>query len=139
MSCGRISSSSSAARWLAPAPAPEEASPANAFGNTFSATVVPKIFPSVSSRFQVKRQVRWVSSNGMSSDASGTNATKSPFSSQSPPGRLPAGFWYLMLARSEEHTSELQSRLHLVCRLLLEKKKKIRKLDSHHMCKTLHS
>src|SRR2546422_4407063 len=28
--------------------------------------------------------------------------------------------------RSEEHTSELQSRLHLVCRLLLEKKKKIR-------------
>src|SRR2546422_5965019 len=28
-------------------------------------------------------------------------------------------------SRSEEHTSELQSRLHLVCRLLLEKKKKI--------------
>src|SRR2546422_7181293 len=28
-------------------------------------------------------------------------------------------------ARSEEHTSELQSRLHLVCRLLLEKKKNI--------------
>src|SRR2546422_4449116 len=33
--------------------------------------------------------------------------------------------------RSEEHTSELQSRLHLVCRLLLEKKKKTkhRQLD----------
>src|SRR2546429_5004228 len=30
--------------------------------------------------------------------------------------------------RSEEHTSELQSRLHLVCRLLLEKKKKINKI-----------
>src|SRR2546429_7225211 len=30
----------------------------------------------------------------------------------------------LRIARSEEHTSELQSRLHLVCRLLLEKKKK---------------
>src|SRR6201994_5040312 len=30
------------------------------------------------------------------------------------------------LPRSEEHTSELQSRLHLVCRLLLEKKKKKR-------------
>src|SRR2546422_6124923 len=28
------------------------------------------------------------------------------------------------VTRSEEHTSELQSRLHLVCRLLLEKKKK---------------
>src|SRR5687768_17685997 len=30
----------------------------------------------------------------------------------------------LAFERSEEHTSELQSRLHLVCRLLLEKKKK---------------
>src|SRR2546422_5067148 len=30
----------------------------------------------------------------------------------------------LRAPRSEEHTSELQSRLHLVCRLLLEKKKK---------------
>src|SRR2546422_7545841 len=29
--------------------------------------------------------------------------------------------------RSEEHTSELQSRLHLVCRLLLEKKKQLRR------------
>src|SRR5205809_4845086 len=35
-------------------------------------------------------------------------------------------YWYFQLRRprSEEHTSELQSRLHLVCRLLLEKKKK---------------
>src|SRR2546429_5901031 len=36
--------------------------------------------------------------------------------------RLPSGT--LAEGRSEEHTSELQSRLHLVCRLLLEKKKK---------------
>src|SRR2546422_6886139 len=34
------------------------------------------------------------------------------------PGRRRSG-----AGRSEEHTSELQSRLHLVCRLLLEKKK----------------
>src|SRR5205809_8051189 len=33
---------------------------------------------------------------------------------------------YPSTSRSEEHTSELQSRLHLVCRLLLEKKKNIR-------------
>src|SRR5699024_4276599 len=33
----------------------------------------------------------------------------------------------LVSLRSEEHTSELQSRFDLVCRLLLEKKKKIRK------------
>src|SRR2546429_1613113 len=32
---------------------------------------------------------------------------------------------YISRTRSEEHTSELQSRLHLVCRLLLEKKKEI--------------
>src|SRR5687768_18089985 len=31
---------------------------------------------------------------------------------------------HMVKLRSEEHTSELQSRLHLVCRLLLEKKKK---------------
>src|SRR2546422_6932542 len=52
--------------------------------------------------------------------------------------QFPTGEWYcphhgLLLAardlvslRSEEHTSELQSRLHLVCRLLLEKKKNSR-------------
>src|SRR2546422_5648038 len=34
------------------------------------------------------------------------------------------GVWWVEHVRSEEHTSELQSRLHLVCRLLLEKKKK---------------
>src|SRR2546429_2564584 len=32
-------------------------------------------------------------------------------------------------SRSEEHTSELQSRLHLVCRLLLEKKKKYHTIE----------
>src|SRR5258705_2497561 len=34
--------------------------------------------------------------------------------------------------RSEEHTSELQSLRHLVCRLLLEKKKKIKTLEQYH-------
>src|SRR5256884_79085 len=39
--------------------------------------------------------------------------------------------YYYVVQRSEEHTSELQSRLHLVCRLLLEKKKQ----SSHeHVC-----
>src|SRR5436190_16004298 len=33
--------------------------------------------------------------------------------------------WWLTVGRSEEHTSELQSHSDLVCRLLLEKKKKI--------------
>src|SRR5687768_18008904 len=37
------------------------------------------------------------------------------------------------IERSEEHTSELQSRLHLVCRLLLEKKKKKQEKKNKHM------
>src|SRR3989442_6603148 len=41
------------------------------------------------------------------------------------PGRLVAA-----IRRSEEHTSELQSRPHLVCRLLLEKKKTTQKSSS---------
>src|SRR5439155_4000513 len=47
------------------------------------------------------------------------------------PARLPAYLaghgTFEMAFRSEEHTSELQSRGHLVCRLLLEKKKKTNK------------
>src|SRR2546429_6126585 len=39
--------------------------------------------------------------------------------------------WVSATVRSEEHTSELQSRLHLVCRLLLEKKKKKQHAISH--------
>src|SRR5258705_4927975 len=38
-----------------------------------------------------------------------------------------------LTARSEEHTSELQSLRHLVCRLLLEKKKKYQNTEDTHM------
>src|SRR2546429_7310872 len=41
--------------------------------------------------------------------------------------------------RSEEHTSELQSRLHLVCRLLLEKKKKKTRTELACRVKTSHT
>src|SRR5258707_11575325 len=37
----------------------------------------------------------------------------------------------MQLVRSEEHTSELQSRQYLVCRLLLEKKKKIKLITKY--------
>src|SRR5438445_12216550 len=52
------------------------------------------------------------------------------FSFHSTPGKLPKEVvpkhyaLRIVLGRSEEHTSELQSRQYLVCRLLLEKKKK---------------
>src|SRR2546422_2260582 len=56
---------------------------------------------------------------------------RSPYrqSARGPPAEiyadpLPTPGWRGAARRSEEHTSELQSRLHLVCRLLLEKKKK---------------
>src|SRR3989442_11899288 len=39
------------------------------------------------------------------------------------------GLLFIADSRSEEHTSELQSRPHLVCRLLLEKKKVIRAVN----------
>src|SRR5690606_41568455 len=44
-----------------------------------------------------------------------------PMSPVAMPFTLPSS-WYSTSARSEEHTSELQSRENLVCRLLLEKK-----------------
>src|SRR2546429_1011504 len=46
-----------------------------------------------------------------------------PLGAHHPPRLLRADAIQGGLRRSEEHTSELQSRLHLVCRLLLEKKK----------------
>src|SRR3712207_7038701 len=63
----------------------------------------------------------------------GTSSCRSPSRGRRPacrtggtaarPGRTPS--------RSEEHTSELQSRQYLVCRLLLEKKNKINSLYHH--------
>src|SRR5579871_3685985 len=58
----------------------------------------------------------------------GINATVMPLY-ESMFGRIQTSLWVLLAAslRSEEHTSELQSRRDLVCRLLLEKKKKKKK------------
>src|SRR3712207_7887349 len=53
-------------------------------------------------------------------------------SSPAPPSRAPRPG----RPRSEEHTSELQSRQYLVCRLLLEKKKKT---NTHDPCRTDHT
>src|SRR5947199_10019366 len=44
---------------------------------------------------------------------------------------------YHWIERSEEHTSELQSLRHLVCRLLLEKKKKTRYIDMKNTRQTM--
>src|SRR5260370_22863472 len=52
----------------------------------------------------------------------------SPFATRPTSNRCRCSSW--LLSRSEEHTSELQSHLNLVCRLLLEKKK-ISRLPNH--------
>src|SRR3712207_7741174 len=64
------------------------------------------------------------------SRSSGTNseASRMRASSSSGVSRLPV-FVVTRPRGSEEHTSELQSRQYLVCRLLLEKKKNIQKVD----------
>src|SRR5689334_23928200 len=56
-------------------------------------------------------------------DRSGCSTIPSP--------KMPINRDRLRIYRSEEHTSELQSQFHLVCRLLLEKKKNfVHKIDS---------
>src|SRR5690348_17906092 len=72
----------------------------------------------------------------------GTNSTygktaqsvgSAPFRSWIWAGNITSGTRAQLLRamRSEEHTSELQSPVHLVCRLLLEKKKKRTKIQTH--------
>src|SRR5437870_6930458 len=61
-------------------------------------------------------------------DARWSSILPNPRSPVTPVERLPFLDFPSSTRRSEEHTSELQSRGHLVCRLLLEKKKKHHKL-----------
>src|SRR5260370_18431577 len=68
----------------------------------------------------------FVSRSGFRNCAGASGVTAKPdLSNQT--GRVEAAYHLeLRLPRSEEHTSELQSHLNLVCRLLLEKKKNIK-------------
>src|SRR2546429_5326340 len=70
-----------------------------------------------------------------SSDGGNTGISRNPKSqipNPNPARRDSNSKSQILSSRSEEHTSELQSRLHLVCRLLLEKKKNI--IRTLHMC-----
>src|SRR5438876_7373273 len=64
------------------------------------------------------------SSTPGSTGASGSSATIVPVPQNTPTTSAAVAAPIVALDRSEEHTSELQSPVHLVCRLLLEKKKK---------------
>src|SRR5256884_3499824 len=65
----------------------------------------------------------------------GVKTSPTPFFRSNARNQPPRSTVFLFPRRSEEHTSELQSRLHLVCRLLLEKKKNplalLRPRDAH--------
>src|SRR2546429_2169059 len=72
-------------------------------------------------------QIAGASSTDLMTRTSSPWATPQPAKAEQPLGASQAAVAPAPAAskRSEEHTSELQSRLHLVCRLLLEKKKSI--------------
>src|SRR2546422_5391460 len=80
----------------------------------------------ISREAMVTRCKGWVPASATFSWASTTATSPSSARSASPTGSHER--------RSEEHTSELQSRLHLVCRLLLEKKKKQNQSLEHTTC-----
>src|SRR5258707_5436810 len=61
-----------------------------------------------------------------------------PYSKTSPPVRPCWTSSWPPTSRSEEHTSELQSRQYLVCRLLLEKKKNAKKSTTERTTALLH-
>src|SRR5438445_8348109 len=77
---------------------------------------------------------------GMLRSASHTrrwNAVARTSSGSSRVGCRPSRWAVISATRSEEHTSELQSRQYLVCRLLLEKKKKKQKME-YRACSMTH-
>src|SRR5699024_11515237 len=73
--------------------------------------------------FGLKRM--WLSPNGTIRNILGGVIFREPIVISNIP-RLVPGWTQPIIVRSEEHTSELQSRFDLVCRLLLEKKNKLR-------------
>src|SRR5690606_40148013 len=80
--------------------------------------------PRVERRFQPRSRGREIEDDLMVSEEVGVVfGRRRCAGDERPRGRGPA------FARSEEHTSELQSRENLVCRLLLEKKKKKKRID----------
>src|SRR5689334_23786916 len=68
---------------------------------------------------QSLRYTRWASDGDTAATADTADTT-----ARSPAGPTGTAVAAVAAVRSEEHTSELQSQFHLVCRLLLEKKKK---------------
>src|SRR5690242_21143846 len=82
------------------------------------------------------RSLKDVVSHALSSTSCGMPRCAPPRAAHGPPSASPASRAVCGRRRSEEHTSELQSHVNLVCRLLLEKKKIVVATPSHSMDQT---
>src|SRR5207249_7690353 len=104
---------SSATNALSPAPLPPQSPRPRPGSVVLRATQVSRLIPAAPPAPSAPQ----IPSAAASPDSS------PPQTAPSSPATTPA-FQKIQILRSEEHTSELQSRFDLVCRLLLEKKKK---------------
>src|SRR2546426_8240038 len=78
----------------------------------------------------VVEPVKWIPARSGEASAGSPTSAPAPGTRLMTPGGSPADSKISMMKwRSEEHTSELQSPCNLVCRLLLEKKKKNNRLQ----------
>src|SRR5687768_18151339 len=94
----------------------------------------PTLFPYTTLFRSLGTGAAWYS---VRSGAFGASAKIGPWTTGGDIGTARASAWTRAVVarhglRSEEHTSELQSRLHLVCRLLLEKKKLNNRAEESH-------
>src|SRR5438876_6492281 len=87
----------------------------------FDAGVTAIVGPNGCGKSNISDAVRWVLGEQSPRLLRGGKMEDVIF--QGSTGRRPVNVAEVSLVRSEEHTSELQSPVHLVCRLLLEKKK----------------
>src|SRR3989449_2967888 len=100
-------------------------SPTGLIGGTTAGRIIDNRSVALNSSWEIDlwgRLRRALESSAANAQASAADLAAARLSAQA---ELASSYFQLRVQhRSEEHTSELQSRLHLVCRLLLEKKKK---------------
>src|SRR3712207_7373682 len=84
-------------------------------------------------RSVVAEDLSWRKNRASSTVTISSDNTPPRLALDSQPGQVAQGHTWVL--RSEEHTSELQSRQYLVCRLLLEKKKKVQDTITNMKCK----
>src|SRR2546429_2137620 len=116
--------------------APNQENPALLTRMSISPTALTRRWRSAGSLRSAPTKRAWPPAAVIASTVSAPRAASRPWTMTSAPSRASCKATARPIpdvARSEEHTSELQSRLHLVCRLLLEKKKHRHRLHALHV------